>query len=72
MGEFFRKFVGIIYLSEDGGQVILSHNTFWGTRRDLLVDTADIVQADLLLVFDMALALHIHTQHLLLQSNNLN
>ena len=47
MGEFFRKFVGIIYLSEDKDQVILSHNTFWGTRRDLLVDAADIVQADM-------------------------
>ena len=43
MGEFFRKFIGIIYLSEDKSQVILSHNTFMGSRRDVLVDTQDIV-----------------------------
>ena len=43
MGEFFRKFVGIIYLSEDGSQVIISHNTFWGRRHDLLINTEDII-----------------------------
>jgi len=43
MGEFFRKFVGIIYLKEDGKQVIISHNTFLGSRRDLLIDTCDIM-----------------------------
>ena len=43
MGEFFRKFIGIIYLSEDRSQVIISHNTFMGNRRDVLMDTEDIV-----------------------------
>ena len=43
MGEFFRKFIGIIYLSEDKSQVIISHNTFMGNRNDVLMDTDDIV-----------------------------
>ena len=43
LGEFFRKFVGIIYLSEDKSQVIISHNTFWGMRNDVLMKTSDII-----------------------------
>ena len=43
VGEFFRKFVGIIYLSEDKSNVILSHNTFLGKRADILMDTNNVV-----------------------------
>ena len=43
VGEFFRKFVGIIYLSEDKSKVILSHNTFLGKRADILMDTSNVV-----------------------------
>ena len=43
VGEFFRKFVGIIYLSEDKSKVILSHNTFLGKRADILMETANVV-----------------------------
>ena len=43
VGEFFRKFVGIIYLKQDRSEVIISHNTFWGTRKDVVMDTSDIM-----------------------------
>jgi len=43
MGEFFRKFVGILYLSEDKSKVIISHNTFLGKRADILMDTNNLV-----------------------------
>ena len=43
VGEFFRKFVGIIYLSEDKSKVILSHNNFLGSRADILMDTDNVV-----------------------------
>ena len=43
VGEFFRKFVGIIYLKQDKSEVIISHNTFWGTRKDVIMDTSDIM-----------------------------
>ena len=43
MGEFFRKFIGIIYLSEDKSKVIISHNTFMGSRRDVWMNISDIV-----------------------------
>ena len=43
LGEFFRKFVGIIYLSEDKSEVIISHNTFLGMRNDVLMNRSDII-----------------------------
>jgi len=43
VGEFFRKFVGIIYLSEDRSKVIISHNTFLGKRADILMDTENVM-----------------------------
>ena len=43
MGEFFRKFIGIVYLSEDRSKVIISHNTFMGNRKDVMMDAEDIV-----------------------------
>lgn len=43
VGEYFRKFVGIIYLSEDKSTVIISHNTFLGHRRDREVKVENII-----------------------------
>ena len=43
VGEYFRKFVGIIYLSEDKSTVIISHNTFFGHRRDREVKVENII-----------------------------
>ena len=43
VGEFFRKFVGIVYLSEDHTQVIVSHNTFFGKRKDVTIDVENII-----------------------------
>ena len=43
MGALFRKFVGILYLSEDKSKVIISHNTFLGKRADILMDTNNLV-----------------------------
>jgi len=43
VGEYFRKFVGILYLSEDKTQVIISHNSFFGKRKDVRIDVEDIV-----------------------------
>jgi len=43
VGEVFRKFVGILYLSEDKSRVIISHNTFLGSRKDVAIDIENIV-----------------------------
>lgn len=43
VGEYFRKFVGILYLSEDQSQVIVSHNTFFGKRKDVTIDVENIM-----------------------------
>jgi hypothetical protein len=43
VGEIFRKFVGILYLSEDKTKVIISHNTFLGKRKDVTLDVENIV-----------------------------
>jgi len=43
VGEFFRKFIGILYLSEDKTKVIISHNTFLGVRNDVWVDVENII-----------------------------
>jgi hypothetical protein len=43
VGEICRKVVGILYLSQDRNQLILSHLSFFGQRRDVLIDVKDIV-----------------------------
>lgn len=43
VGEFFRKFVGMIYLRHDHQKVIISHLTFLGSRKDESVFLKDIV-----------------------------
>ncbi|GFT23049.1 transmembrane protein 186 [Nephila pilipes] len=41
--SFFRKLVGIISISEDQKLVKISHLTFWGRKKDLIVPLEDIV-----------------------------
>jgi len=43
VGELFRKFVGILYLSEDRTKVIVSHNNFFGQRKDVTLSVDDII-----------------------------
>jgi hypothetical protein len=43
MGEFFRKFVGIIYVNEKTRQAKIAHLTFFGNRKDIVVPLKDIV-----------------------------
>ncbi|XP_043241678.1 transmembrane protein 186-like [Amphibalanus amphitrite] len=43
MGEFFRRFVGLLYLHRDGTQLKIAHLTFWGGRRDIVIPVEDIV-----------------------------
>lgn len=43
LGEFFRRLIGIMYLSDDQTVVKVSHLTFWGRRNDLLIPVSDIV-----------------------------
>jgi len=43
VGEFFRKFVGILYLSDDKSEVIISHNTFFGRRHDVRIEVENIL-----------------------------
>jgi len=43
VGEIFRKVVGILYLSEDKTKVIVSHNTFFGRRKDITLDVENII-----------------------------
>ncbi|XP_037093946.1 transmembrane protein 186-like isoform X2 [Pollicipes pollicipes] len=43
MGEFFRRFVGILYLKRDGQMLKVAHLTFWGGRHDQLIPISDVV-----------------------------
>lgn len=43
LGEFFRRLIGIMYLNRDHSLVKLSHLTFWGRRKDLIVPVSDII-----------------------------
>jgi len=43
VGEFFRKFVGILYLSKDKSKIIISHNTFFGGRNDVELNVENII-----------------------------
>ncbi|KAK7078397.1 hypothetical protein SK128_017331 [Halocaridina rubra] len=43
MGEIFRRTVGIIYYNSIKDIVKVSHLTFWGRRRDVLIPVEDIV-----------------------------
>lgn len=43
MGEIFRKIVGHIYINSERDLVKISHLTFWGGRRDIVIPTEDLV-----------------------------
>lgn len=43
MGEFFRRIIGILSVDESMAVVRISHLTFWGNRRDVIVSAKDIV-----------------------------
>ena len=42
-GNVFQRIVGRIYTSPDGTLVKISHLTFWGNRRDVVLLTEDLV-----------------------------
>lgn len=43
MGEIFRRTVGHIYYSAEKDTVKVSHLTFWGGRKDILIPLSDLV-----------------------------
>ncbi|NXA37446.1 TM186 protein, partial [Eudromia elegans] len=43
MSYFFRRIIGLIYLSESGGTVKVAHLTFWGRRRDVVCPLRSVV-----------------------------
>lgn len=43
MGEIFRRIIGLIYYNPEADVVKISHLTFWGKRRDIIVPRNDIV-----------------------------
>jgi len=43
MGEFFRRFVGFLYLRRDSQVLKVAHLTFWGGRRDQLMPVSDVM-----------------------------
>ncbi|GIX85697.1 transmembrane protein 186 [Caerostris extrusa] len=43
MTSYFRRLIGIISISKDGKSVKISHLTFWGRKRDVIVPLEDIV-----------------------------
>merc|ERR1711874_88127 len=42
-GELSRKVVGILYFSPDHKQVVISHLSFFGGRKDVCLDVKDII-----------------------------
>ena len=40
-GELMRRLIGIIYLHQDNKTVRIAHTTFFGKRRDILVNIED-------------------------------
>ncbi|XP_071845820.1 transmembrane protein 186-like [Apostichopus japonicus] len=43
LGEFFRRLIGMMYLSRDETRVKVSHLTFWGQRKDLTFPVSDVI-----------------------------
>lgn len=43
MGEFFRRLVGLLYVNPAKNQVKIAHLTFWGNRKEVIVNINDIV-----------------------------
>ncbi|NXJ84068.1 TM186 protein, partial [Trogon melanurus] len=46
MSYFFRRMIGLIYLSETGCTVKVSHLTFWGRRNDIYCPVEAVVTLD--------------------------
>lgn len=43
LSNFFMKIACIIYINQENSKVKISHLTFWGRRKDVLLDLANIV-----------------------------
>ncbi|OQV11403.1 hypothetical protein BV898_14280 [Hypsibius exemplaris] len=43
MGQLFQRWIGRMYLDETGQHVLISHLTFFGRRRDVVMRTADVM-----------------------------
>lgn len=43
MGEFFRKLIGIIYVSPSTRIVKIAHLNFWGNRKEVCYHINDII-----------------------------
>ncbi|NXF03014.1 TM186 protein, partial [Smithornis capensis] len=46
MSYFFRRIIGLIYLSETGQTVRVAHLTFWGRRNDIYCPIETVVTLD--------------------------
>ncbi|XP_072205613.1 transmembrane protein 186 [Excalfactoria chinensis] len=46
MSYFFRRIIGLIYLSESGRTVKVSHLTFWGRRNDICCPLETVMTLD--------------------------
>ncbi|XP_015732553.1 transmembrane protein 186 [Coturnix japonica] len=46
MSYFFRRIIGLIYLSESGRTVKVSHMTFWGRRNDICCPLETVMTLD--------------------------
>ncbi|XP_055950465.1 transmembrane protein 186-like [Argiope bruennichi] len=43
LSYYFRRLIGVIFLSEDEKSVQISHLTFWGRKKDIIVPSQEIV-----------------------------
>ncbi|CAL1283405.1 unnamed protein product [Larinioides sclopetarius] len=43
LSYYFRRLIGIIFLSDDEESVQISHLTFWGRKKDIIVPLQDII-----------------------------
>ncbi|GBL98767.1 Transmembrane protein 186 [Araneus ventricosus] len=43
LSYYFRRLIGILFLSEDEESVQISHLTFWGRKKDIIVPLQDII-----------------------------
>lgn len=46
MSYFFRRIIGLIYLSESGRTVKVAHLTFWGSRKDIYCPLETVMTLD--------------------------
>ncbi|KAI1280860.1 Transmembrane protein [Halotydeus destructor] len=48
-GNIFSRLIGFAYLSEDKSKIRLAHLTFWGQRKDTVVEVDDMLPFDTLI-----------------------